>query len=78
MRRRFRILSHTQEYSDIFHAFLSQRFVKALPKKETHSFSLQVPLGPEISSDAVTYLSHLVGHEASGSLLSVLKEKSMI
>lgn len=53
-----------------------QILVKAVPVKENHSLVLSWPITPEIlcyKECPSLYLSHLIGHEADGSLFALLK-----
>ncbi|MDH3690151.1 MAG: insulinase family protein [Gammaproteobacteria bacterium] len=52
--------------------------VKATPVKERRSLELSFPIPsllPHYRSGPTSYISHLLGHEAQGSLLSLLKDK---
>ncbi|CAN6586428.1 unnamed protein product [Malus baccata var. baccata] len=53
-----------------------QILVKTVPIKEGHKLGLAWPIAPEIhhyKEGPCRYLSHLIGHEAEGSLYAVLK-----
>lgn len=53
-----------------------QILIKAVPVKEGHSLLLSWPITPEIlcyKEGPSQYLSHLLGHEADGSLFALLK-----
>ena len=53
--------------------------IHLLPVDETHALELQFPLGSSLKlyqTKPTRYLSHLLGHEGKGSLLSLLKAKS--
>lgn len=56
----------------------SQVLIKAVPVTEGHSLSFYWPIDPEAKqykAGASRYLGHLIGHEAQGSLFSLLKQK---
>jgi insulysin len=49
-----------------------------VPVGQVHAIELQFPMPPQLTrwqSKPTRYLSHLIGHEGQGSLLSLLKEK---
>uniref|UniRef100_A0A7S3Q5Z2 Insulysin n=1 Tax=Chaetoceros debilis TaxID=122233 RepID=A0A7S3Q5Z2_9STRA len=57
------------------------RIIRSIPVKDKHSLSITFQIPPQYQhweSKPCDYISHLLGHEAEGSLLSSLKETSWV
>eukprot|EP00957_Ditylum_brightwellii_P051690 3919396-Ditylum_brightwellii.AAC.1 len=57
------------------------RIIRSIPVKDKHSLSITFQIPPQYQyweSKPCDYIAHLLGHEAQGSLLSALKEKSWV
>ena len=71
-------ITNLEPYKLPFHPSSLQTLYRILPVRHGHSLTLtwQIPsICPHWRSKPADYLAHLVGHEASGSILSTLKRR---
>lgn len=71
-------VTNLHPYKLPFHSSSLQKLYRVIPVRNHHTLSLtwQIPsLCPHWKTKPADYIGHLLGHEASGSILSVLKEK---